>query len=98
MTLEVVHFFDSPEINRTYFLLVLGLSLFDVFGLPDFLPLLVFGLIASSAPSAVYAKYTSDKSGSLNCNRRAYYYYTKCFALCLRVSNLKQDGDVKMFK
>ena len=42
--------------SETYFLLVFGLSLFDVFGLPDFLLLLVLGLIASSAPSAVYAK------------------------------------------
>ncbi len=43
--------------NDTYFLLVFGLSLFAVLGRPDFFPdLLDFGFIASSAPSAVYAR------------------------------------------
>ena len=51
-------------INSTYFRDDLGLPE-AVFGRPD-LVFAVLGLMACSAPSAVYARYTLDRSASWN--------------------------------
>ena len=60
--------YSSYQQRSTYFLEVLGLL--AVLGLPDF-PLEPFGFMACSAPSAVYARYTCDRSGSSNCQLTA---------------------------